>query len=334
MKKLTILSAICLLILTFSLMGCENIDYNTTYNSQTVWDQTKNKEAEDIFTIENINIAKLVVVENLKLTVKRKFEGDKITIDFSLDELKVTFSQQASGLFDIVLSFVKDLNLTMDDIKAIVNNISEVKGQIVLTKDKTQIDYNINVKINYDSPKYDSTQTGSVTISPDIDYSDTIKRSMDMLTSHFTTIITPTKGKKAEINASYINKIAKSAVDYYEANDPNKGTAGYIPLNRQIKNILGVSYSQILTTKTKITNSKSSCKVKDNFINKMDLSLLNVQLLYNKAQLIEVATKALNLLSPENAKYIKILSGYLEDINKDSCITVDKINLKSTYTLM
>lgn len=327
MKKSIILVIAVLLVLVSVLAGCSSIKSDTVYNTQTIWDNTKNKEATDTITITKFSLAEIFIIEKAKFTLDRKFEDGNTNIDLTLDEfIAKPISKNAEPLLNIILKSLKselNIDLTIEDINAILASVEELNINITLSSDNKKLDYNIHTKIGYKSPSYNVDKKGSEVINTDGAQGNIIKECINMLLSHFSSIFEPTK-ESAVFNTTNINKIIGSTLTAQDKSN--------------IYKIMGVSYSELLSKKTVVNSSKNSCYISKNFIKKMDIDYNKIQFMYNKSQLIDVVIKAIPILSPENANLVSAVKPILNNVIKEitvgqSCIEIAKLNIKSTYKL-
>lgn len=340
MKKSIFLIIAVLAIMVLALVGCSGkVKADTVAKTQEIWDTATNKEATDVITIKNFSFAKLVTIENAVFTIERKFEENKTTINLTLNAIKVKFDSSSGVIFNVILNMVKQQagitsDITMEDIRNILDNIEEFKVQFILTENNSKLEYNITSKVNYKKPTYDKDIKGNLDIETSAEYDDVIGQSMNLLTSHFTSFIEPTTDGGAKINPTKINNILTAFINIKEANDPNKDTEGYVPISKQITNILGVPYNQFISKKVKVNDSKSQCTIKKNLITEMKISLSKVQVLYNKEQLTNVIIKAVELISPNDAGSVGALKTFLKDITEGvSCIETEFFMINSTYKI-
>ena len=331
MKKFIILIIAVILVLALALTGCSGkIKDSTISNTQDVWDKTENKSAKDVITIYNFKIAGLIIVDNAVITIERKFEKNKVAIDFALSDMKCTVTGSGRSVLSLVLPQVippdSGINLSVDDLVAILNNLN-LSGKITLTNNK-KLDYDIKMNGS-------SIQTGSVEIQENGEYNESIKQSINLLTSHLSAVFAPSKDGKAVFNPSKLNSVIKSAIEYEEANNPNINESDYVPISQKIINIMGVSYNKILTNKINIVSSKSKCKISKDFIKEMELDYFNIQFLYNKKQLMKVLKNALVEMGQDSyANIVEKLDGLVQEVTPNvSCIEIESINVVSKYTI-
>ncbi len=321
MKKRIILIVSVIAVLIFALAGCSGKLKNTTVSeTQAVWDSTANKQAQDVITILNFNIAELVVVEKAEFSIDREFKDGKVTIDISLNELKMRFNNDARGLFNIAIGQIENINLSFDDIKGIVSNFKAFNCHLVLSENNSKVDYLVNFQTDYKPEVFNQNKEGSTAIDNN---TESIKLTLDLLLSHYTTLFEPLE-TGAQLKATNINKIIKSATTQEERNT--------------IREIFGVDYTRLLNEKLVVNNSNNKCFISKNFIKKMNISLSDIQFMYNKTQLIDVIGNAIKKLSPNNANLAetakKLLNSYVKELTKnESCIEIGNINITSNYQL-
>lgn len=344
MKKNIILIAVAVCVLICILTGCSGkINQDTVYNTQNVWNSTTEKQATDVITISDFNLAEILIINKAKFTFKRTFSDNKISVHFNLDEFDAeAIPDNVGPLIPIILANIPSdtkIELDINDLNEILSSIEELSGDLVLSENNTKLDYSIKLRIGYKSPEFNKTQTGSEIIDTNSAYSEVIKNCMDLFTSHYSSIFEPTTDG-AKFNPSGISKIIKSAIEYAESVDPDKDSPDYVSINTKIKKIFGVGYNTLLTTKLKVNSSKSNCTVKNNFIKKMNVSLNRIKFLYNKKELIDALSKAVEYLSEDSnlgnaTGMIKtILNNIIFETTPNvSCIEIGSINVNSTYIL-
>lgn len=334
MKKIIIpIVALCS-ILILCLTGCSSTLKPTTIaDTQEKWDNAIEKEATDIITIKNFNFAKAIIVENATITLNRKLKNGITTIDFSVNDLKVKFSSSANIIVNNVLGMFPELNISdIEQLKLVLDNLEEFKGNITLSENNTKLDFSVTTKVNYRIPTYDKTESSSVTIDYNTPYGNILKQALALITSHYSAIFEPTTDG-AKINPEKLNSLVKSTIEYIASTDSNNSVND---INAQIKSILGVSYSQFINEKVQIENTTSVIQIKSKYISKMTLGFNNIKLLYNKKQFVEMLSKLIKLLDPNNSlvSFIGMLENYLKDITEGiSCIQIERIGIKSTYKI-
>lgn len=335
MKKNLTIFIVLILVLSLclvGLVGCGKVKDETVSETAAIWAETENKESTDTIKIYNFNISELFKINNVKITINKKFEKGVTTISFTINELSVSF------LNNDVLSFIcgqLPIEIEYAELKSIINNFDYAKGDLVLTENNTKLTYNIQVKVNYKTEIYSKTISGDTVIDTEVGYGAVISQSMDLLLGHISSIFEPTKDETAIFNTTKIKNIVREAINYQETNDPNKDTEGYEKLSTKINKIFGVTHwSQIFDQKIKINTSSSECKVKKGFITSMNVNYGKIQFMYNKQQLSEVLTKAIAMLSPGTEISSGLIGLILNETTKgESCIEIEKININSTYQL-
>lgn len=334
MKKIIIpIIALCL-ILVLCLTACSSTLKPTTIaDTLEKWDNATEKEATDIISIKNFNFAKAIIVETATINLNRKLKNGITTIDFSVSDLKVKFSQSANVMVNYALGMVPELNIkNIEQLQSVLDNLEEFKGNITLSENNTKLDYSITTKVNYRTPTYDKTESSSVTIDYNTPYGNILKQAIALITSHYSAIFEPTTDG-AKFNPDKLNSLIKSTIEYIASTDSDTSVND---INTQIKNILGVSYSQFLNEKVEIENTTSVIQISNKYITKMNLGYNNIKLLYNKRQFVEMLSKLVKLLDPNNKliAFIGTLENYLKDITEGvSCIQIGRLGIKSTYKI-
>lgn len=328
MKKYVFLIIATMCVLVLALVGCSTSE-KTLQNTAEVWSNTTNKQSTEVITITNIDVAKLLMVDSCKMTITKTFSEDKLVVDFSLDEIKVTFSNSFSGLLKIVLGVIKPKpDITMTDIKGVLDNFEEFRGSITFSDDYSKIDYAITAKINYQSPKYNINETGSAVLKPDMEYNQTIDKAIGALQLHTSEILKPSS-KGVEIVDTQLVEIIKQFVAEYAVLNPNEK-----PLALTIKSILGVGYSEFLAKKVNVTSSNCDCETEKNFIYGMDVTLTKVQLLYTNSEMLASIKKVIEMIAPDQAGSVDIIGNFIGEVTPGvSCIEIGEIKTQSTFKL-
>jgi len=294
------------------------------------------KISDEDFSNENLQVLYDYFTELILSLGTTKVICKKISekhVNYFLDEFYFNkeensiFVNSRNNLLKIVSSSLKkvykkieNINLSFDDIKGIVGNFKAFNCHLVLSENNSKVDYLVNFQTDYKPEVFNQNKEGSIAIDNN---TESIKLTLDLLLSHYTTLFEPLE-TGAQLKATNINKIIKSATTQEERNT--------------IREIFGVDYTRLLNEKLVANNSNNKCFISKNFIKKMNISLSDIQFMYNKTQLIDVIGNAIKKLSPNNANLAetakKLLNSYVKELTKnESCIEIGNINITSTYQL-
>lgn len=331
MKKSLVIIVALMAILTFALVGCSGkVNEKTVEATQTSWNNATAKEATDVIVIKDLNIAKLVVLNNAKISLKRTFTNDSISLDFAVNELNVTFSSNFSSIASMI-------GIEAENIKKNIDKVT-LTGKLTLTDNKKQLAYEVKstglskILPNQFANELDEKGSTKLNYGPQDDFSEAITQGIDLALSHFSTIFKPIDKESAIVDVSKLNSILKAVVNYSEEkykDDPN-----YTKLSETISKYAGVPYDQILTTKFNFGTATASYKLNKDFIADMNITFENIQLLYNKKQFMDVLSAIIADLVPGGDKYIGFAENFIQEITPGvSCIEIGSLNVTSNYVI-
>lgn len=341
MKKRIVLIIAAVAILIFALVGCTAGPAKQIESTQKAWDEAKNKEATDNFVVKDVNLGKLIVINNVEANLARKFEDNKVAVNAEVKNIAVTFSKDIDSVLKVVTGVISGIPAL--DTKKIQDNI----GALTIKADITLTDLKVlkgSVEINgldkiIDGQKDKETIAIDTTLNygPKDEFSVAIGDGINFLLSHFgATVFNPAENGKANFNPAKLNEILKAVVDYSE--EKYKDDPSYTKLSEQIKNIAGVDYDKILTEKVKVVKPTFEGKFSKGLITEMTVGAEKIQVLYNKTQFGTVAKNIVALIpgvpSGITGAIDTIIGSFVNDVTKnESCIEIGKFEVKSTYTI-